>query len=384
MRVLYDDQAFQWFGWTSISRYFCELMRFSASMRKIDVLLTVERTENVALNGSEALSSCRYSRKSNRCPWAMARAASSWMAPFCGGAGRLLNRVQSICALRGRCCDVIHPTYYNPYFLRHRQGKPFVLTVFDCIHELLPELFVRDPAYFWKMAVMTRAAQIIAASETTKRDILNCYDIDPDRVTVIYPGASIGPCAKSDSVVLPAVFLLYVGHRSLHKNFYLFIKAFGKVARNMPALQLLCAGGAPFSPYESAIFRHLGIGAQVIQAELTDSELALAYSKATGLVVPSLYEGFGMTVLEAFQRGCPVVCSRGGALPEVAGEAALFFDPRSVEDMTQALHKLVCDPGLRAVLKEAGSKRAMAFSWEKCAEQTLGVYEKCLGSLRVP
>jgi glycosyltransferase involved in cell wall biosynthesis len=198
---------------------------------------------------------------------------------------------------------------------------------------------------------------------------------------VVYSGCSLSLKDISADIVLPKRFLLFVGHRTLYKNFIMLVRALRNVMRMDPGLQLVCVGGGKFSRYEQYLFRNLRVEGRLLQMEMRDSQLAYAYSKAVAFVLPSMHEGFGMPVLEAFQCGCPVVCSRVGGLTEIAGEAALFFEPKDIQEMAASIERVALDADLQAELRRKGSTRAQGFSWRRCGTETLRIYEAAVGDL---
>ncbi len=140
----------------------------------------------------------------------------------------------------------------------------------------------------------------------------------------------------------------------------------------------MCTGGGKFSNYEIEQFKELGISKQVLQFNLDDDSLAYFYKNALAFIFPSLYEGFGIPVLESFACGCPVVCSNVSSLPEIAGEAACYFDPYSEESIKNSVVKILTDSNLREELINKGYEQLKKFSWQKTAEQTKKIYESVL------
>jgi len=150
--------------------------------------------------------------------------------------------------------------------------------------------------------------------------------------------------------------------------------ALSAILKNDKDIQLLCTGH-PFSDEELSFFKDFGIEKQVISIYLeNDGGLAWAYQNAELFIFPSLYEGFGLPLLEAFASSCPVVSSTGGSLPEVGGNAALYFDSKNALEMQHAVYSCLYDPAVKADLIAKGKKRLMDFSWDKCRAETLSVY----------
>ncbi len=284
------------------------------------------------------------------------------------------------------------PSYFLPLF----KVCPSVVTVHDLTFKVHPEWFAADRRFlfddlFWRE--VRRAERIITVSEHSKRDIVEVLGVDPTRVTVIplAPDARFRPL--SDEKVLDTVreryglrpgFLFTVGSIHTRRNLERLIEAVA-VAREETGreLQLLILGTpAPFTPPVDiqGTARRCGMEHLVIHLEyVTEEELLCLYNACGLFVYPSLYEGFGLPVVEAMACGVPVACSRVTSLPEVAGEAAAYFDPLDVRDMARVLASLVADPEERERLSRAGLARVARFSWRRAAEETLRVFREVAG-----
>ncbi len=270
--------------------------------------------------------------------------------------------------------DVFHPTYYRDYFSDRLGGRPFVLTVVDMIPELYPESFASNP-HLDKLELATKAAAIVTISETTRRDLLRFCQIDSDRVFVAplgspRPGRPLGACPA-----LPESFLLFVGRRSGYKNFDRFAQAAARLLPDRPNLHLVCAGDTPLGDAELEPFVATGCADRVRWSSPTDEELSWMYGRAAAFVFPSLYEGFGLPLLEAFARRCPVAASSTPAFHEVADEAVAYFDPTDIEAIRTCIDQLLDDPEQRARLVEDGLRRLERYSWRQMAETTAEAYQ---------
>jgi glycosyltransferase involved in cell wall biosynthesis len=168
---------------------------------------------------------------------------------------------------------------------------------------------------------------------------------------------------------------LFVGNRGLYKNFYVFARAVAAVTSHYPELRLVCLGGGKFSRWETKFFKIIGLDGRVSSFPADDPTLVQAYKNAMAFVYPSLYEGFGIPILEAFACECPVVCSRTSCFPEIAGDAALYFDPKDFRSIKAALLQILGDKGLRENMRAQGYLRVQRYSWEKSARETLAVYQ---------
>ncbi|MBK5273825.1 MAG: glycosyltransferase family 4 protein [Desulfuromonadales bacterium] len=365
MRILYDHQIFSSQVYGGISRYFYELLSRLAENPEMDLDLALRFSNNSYLSGSSFANPGTFFKDKK----------------FIGKTTLLdfLNGQKSREGLLKREYDVFHPTYYNPYFLKHIGGKPYVVTVYDMVHELYPEIYPSsDRTREWKLQSLKNASKIIAISENTRQDIIRIYGLDEQKVQVIHLASSLQSLDSSVPAPLPGKYLLYVGQRVRYKNFSFFIRAVAPLMKQDSDLAIICAGGGGFSPEESAIFESFGIAGRVRQLSVPDETLIALYENARALVFPSLYEGFGIPILEAFACGCPVVLAEASCFPEVAGDAALYFDPRDEGSLRAVLVKVVGDESLRADMRSRGFIRGRAFSWDKTASETKTVYESLL------
>jgi glycosyltransferase involved in cell wall biosynthesis len=287
-----------------------------------------------------------------------------------------LNRRASAEELAKQDFDLFHPTYYDPYFLGPLQGKPFVLTIHDMIHEIYPEYFrAGDRTREHKELLARAAARIIAPSACTKADIVKYLGIDPAKIEVIYHACHL--MGEHESVPVPDRFVLYVGGRGRYKNFKLFFLAFARLAAALPDLHLVCAGQSAFDPAERELIAEHGLTGRCLRLPASDRQLTFLYRKASLFVYPSLYEGFGLPILEAFACGCPVALSETSCFPEVAGDAAVYFDPTSPLAIAGAMERVLLDGEARRRLIRRGQARLERFSWAATAERTACVYAEC-------
>jgi glycosyltransferase involved in cell wall biosynthesis len=277
--------------------------------------------------------------------------------------------------------DIFIPTYYDTYFVDLIGSKPFVLTVYDMIYELFPEYFVHDKMVVAnKKKLMEKAARIIAVSANTKMDIIKLYPhIDASKIDIVYHGCSIEINTKA-VVSLPENYILFVGTRANYKNFIFFINAIADILRNDSNLFLICAGGDCFNSIENKRIIELGLKSQIIQKNFKDEQLAVFYKNAKCFVFPSLYEGFGIPVLEAMACGCPVVLGHHSSFPEVAGNAGVYFDLNNSGDLRDKINSLIYNETLRNEFSIKGLKQIEKFSWEKATVECLSIYAKACQS----
>lgn len=268
-------------------------------------------------------------------------------------------------------------------------GCKSVFTLYDLTTVKFPQTHSALNRWFSQLMLprfLRRADKILAISECTRRDALDLYHLPAAKIITIPLGVSIypaaGPAQNSDQVQaryhLPPQYLLYVGTIEPRKNLPVLFSALQQA--NLPDLKLVVVGKKGWL-YEQTFrqLQELGLGSRVLfTGFVPDEELLPIYQKASAFVFPSLYEGFGLPVLEAMACGAPVICSNASSLPEVAGEAAILVPPADVRGWSQAIAHITQNEGLRAQLREAGLRQAARFSWASTARQTGSVYRELL------
>ncbi len=191
-----------------------------------------------------------------------------------------------------------------------------------------------------------------------KKDLVEILKTPASKVDVVYHGGSIETTvAGAKKFSLPEKFILYIGHRSQYKNFQVFLESILPLLAKDKDLYLVCAGGNKFLKSESAMIRENGLMNRVVQTSISDAELPMFYRNAVLFAFPSLYEGFGIPLLEAFACECPVVCSNTGSLPEIAQDGAVYFDPSDGASIAQAIGRVINDSDLRKRITSKGAKR---------------------------
>lgn len=371
MKILYDHQIFNSQIYGGISRYFYNIMNEFNKNGGVNFKLTSIYSHN------------EYLKKSN-----FKNTISFLNDKKFKGRDRLfdyflnLNKLNSIFHLRMGCFDIFHPTEYDPYFLDCIGNKPFVLTVYDMIHEIYNKKHIQYIEN--KKKLIKKASKIIAISENTKKDILKFIDIPEDKIEVTYLASSFNTFSGSllpknaESVLLPEQFLLFVGNRGGYKNFDFFLKSIIPIFTKYSNLELVCVGGSLFTENEKEFIKRKNLSNRIIHLYINDNQLAYAYSKALAFIFPSLYEGFGIPILEAFGAECTLLLSNKSCFPEIALDAAIYFDPEDSESIVQAVEKVIIDKKLRSEKIEKGLIRLKDFSWQKTAEQTKQIYKSVL------
>ena len=290
-----------------------------------------------------------------------------------------LNKEISLFNLKFSNFDIYHTTYYGDN-LDHKKKLPLIVTVFDLIHEIYKDNYYKNLSKnHFKKKILDRADHIICISENTQSDLIKFYNIKKKKTSVIYLGKLCKDLVKNDNNFLRFTkpFFLYVGNRHNYKNFMLLLKSYSLSKKIMKDFDLLCFGGGIFSENERLTINQLKIPfSNIKNVQGNNDILGELYRKAFALVYPSLYEGFGLPVLDAMTLGCPVLSSNSSSLPEVYGNAAISFNPNSEQDLLNSLIQIGKDNLLREEMIEKGIKVSKLFSWKKCAEQTLEVYKK--------
>ena len=290
-----------------------------------------------------------------------------------------INRFLFYRAVRKNDFDLLHLTFYPSPEIREMTAKPIAITVHDMTPELYPELF--PGAGKWiaaKKYWCGHADMIFTDSDHTRMDLLRIFpDIPPEKVHRIYLSGGFSRKLNSE-LKLPETFLLYVGGRRNYKNFLPMVSALIPVFHEHENLYLICAGGGVFTDTEKELIRTAGLTDRIIQKTPDEAALAQLYQQAAALIYPSLYEGFGIPILEAFSRGLPVLLSDRSCFPEIAGNAALYFDPEKADSIAETVRRILAEPGLRHELVQRGEQRLKDFSWEKSAREMLAVYRQHL------
>jgi glycosyltransferase involved in cell wall biosynthesis len=378
IRVLYDHQIFSMQRLGGISRYYVELVDRYEKQPDMEVKLGVREVLTSDLRGTRT-----YQEQHPR-PSAFLRRVSRFSKERLGvDLMYWSNKRCSLDAVRKGNFDIFHPTYYDPYFLKSIGDKPYYLEIHDMTHEVYPEFFsLATKIPDWKRTLVEKATRIVTVSDNTREDLIRFYGVEPDRVRTIRQGISLHPerSRQEDAPPdLPSRYILFVGTRTSYKNFYLFAEAMAALMAKDRELFLVCAGGGPLTDDEGRFLKRLGIDGRTKQYGINDSSLCQLYKKAIAFVFPSLYEGFGLPVLEAFVCGCPAVLASASSLPELGGEAAAYFDPKNYDSMMDVMTKIVEDDDACRKMRNKGLDRAKQFSWDKTAEETKAVYKEIVG-----
>jgi glycosyltransferase involved in cell wall biosynthesis len=381
MKILFDHQIFQNQKFGGISRYFVELITNLGSDISFEIGLKytnnnhlIERL-NIPLEPLEDFKVKFLKDKNIFVNKQLTKLYSRLFPDFVKDCYKE-NLMTSLSLIQKEDYDIFHPTYCSTYFLDYIR-KPFVITVHDLIYELFPEFYSpADKALQHKKTLIEKSNHIIAVSNKTKSDLIKYYGIDDSKITVIYHGSTHFDQIETINFRLPEKYLLYVGERKGYKNFYFMLNTLSDVFLKYD-ISLFCAGPS-FTSDEKAMIETLNLGGRIYHHYVHENELSVLYRKALAFIFPSLYEGFGMPILEAFSCNCPVLLSDSSCFPEIAGDAALYFDPKSKEDICRQVERVALDTGIRQSLIKKGSDRMKLFSWADTATKTADVYHKVL------
>jgi glycosyltransferase involved in cell wall biosynthesis len=366
VKVAFDHQIFSFQPYGGVSRYFFELASRLPNNGVADVSVVAPWHVNKYL--AESGSRFTRGRYVNVPPYTIGGISVVPMA----------NQLVAPLAWRGTNPDIVHETYFATKPVG--RGRRRVVTVYDMIHELFAEEFPDAKRLTAaKRAAVKRADHVICISENTQRDLVRLYDINPAQTSVVHLGYSMttdsnAAKAKDDHDERMPV-LLYVGNRRGYKNFSTLLQAYAS-SPILREFELIAFGGPPLLPDEQEEIKALGLTDRVRYESGSDQKLAARYRAAAAFVCPSKYEGFGLPPLEAMGHGCPVVCSSGGSIPEVVGDAGAYFDPTDAEDLRKTLERVATTEELRADLRARGYARLGAFSWDKCAAATAEIYKQ--------
>lgn len=384
MKVLYDSQAFDMQNHGGVSRCFAELYRHLPS--DVQARVGVLETDNAYLQEQGfAKAGGIYEkflyRKDSVLKYVLFKlcynvrhgAYSQWNHK------PKINRLETVEQLREGDFDVFHPTFFDPYFLKYIGCKPYAITVHDMIPELYPQYYKSDnwQIAFKKMTI-PRAAHVIAVSEHTKKDLCRMMGIKEDNVSVVYHGVDENPYVPTPEIVHDYEYILYVGERHYYKNFNTFAKSCLPILKRHKDLKIVCTG-KPFTDEENRMFEEWGVKARFVHRfARTNQEMLDLYHYAVAFVYPSSYEGFGIPILEAYKAKCPVLLNNASCFPEIAGDAAVYFDMdergTDFDGQFETFYRQTTDERNRLVEKQ--NERLKRYSWTKAASQLAEIYRR--------
>jgi len=367
MRIAFDHQAFCLQTTGGISRYFCRLAQELVNLdQTVGIFAPLYRNHYVKSLDKEIV----HGLGVEKYPYKTASVIT------------FANAFLSKNRIKNWRPDLVHETYFSSTSSAVAK-VPSVITVFDMIGELYgidgSDLESRKTSK--KYAAVSRADRVICISEKTREDLIEVFDTPAEKISVVYLGCDdvISDSARRNEYQRERdarPFLLYVGLRGAYKNFDKLLDALASSKQLKADFDLIAFGGGAFTSQEANQIKTLKFKTkQIIQINGDDKVLDGLYQRAAAFVYPSAYEGFGLPPLEAMARACPVVSSQTSAMPEIIGEAAEYFDPSEPEAIARAIEKVVYDKQRRMQLINLGQERFKLFTWQRCAHETLSVYE---------
>lgn len=270
--------------------------------------------------------------------------------------------------------EIIHYSYFNEKIFYKSTAKK-IITEYDLIKEKLYQNKFKDQIDY-KRKLFKQIDHVICISNNTKKDLQQIYNLDETKISVTHLAVKKDEnFEKKKMNVKP--FILYVGSRDRYKNFKNMIKAYSFSEKLKFDFNVVCFGGGKFNSDEKKLFQELGLTrSKVKYFDGNELDLNNLYKNAQIFIFPSLYEGFGIPLLEAMNMGCPILCSDTSCFPEVAGNSAVFFDPYNIESIKNKMEKVAYDDELKAELIKNGNINLSKYSWKKCALETEAIYKK--------
>lgn len=358
MRVVLESSVLTWQQKGGVSRY---LIKLSNNLEKhIEVKLCSWFSRNI------------YFKRQNKL-----------ILPFRSSMALKINNFLTRSIISKGDYDILHVPANSEYFLDILPSdKKLVITVHDLIADLFPNEFnlgVREK----NKSLIDRADRIIAISENTKKDLMSIFGINENIIDVIYHGSPFEPqeVISCQMVNKFGDYILFVGYRNGYKNFANFCNALPNILKIHPSVKIILVGGRSLNQEEKKLISSIGIEDKIIHLKtVSDNELIGLYKNANVFVFPSKYEGFGLPLLEAFSCGTPVVCSNSSSLPEIAKEAACYFNPDDPDSISSAILKVIFSKEKTEELIASGYERVKYFNWYKTTNETLACYSKTLNT----
>ncbi|TGL04533.1 glycosyltransferase family 1 protein [Leptospira bouyouniensis] len=390
LKILYDHQTFLEQVYGGISRYYYELITKISQRNNFYVEHSILYSNNEYLRNDETFNIEAFYSINN-----------FLNEKYFFGKNRLFNLFKKFKLVRDHSLemekfvkdrllsgeiDIFHPTYYNPYYLEWaiKSNTPIVITVYDLIHEKFSDYFPNVNRFLERKKICIESAnKVIAISENTKRDLVDYYKLPESKIEVIHLASSLNQI-KNEKILREdfSDSILFVGNRSIYKNFQLFIKSIIPLFKEFPNLNIIVAGGGNISSSETKLLKESQIEDKIFFKSFhNDSELISLYRSCRLFVFPSIYEGFGIPIIESMQNGCPVVCSNTSSFLEVAGDAAFYFNPMEAESIFESVREVYKNYNLRQELIKKGFSRSQKFTWLSTIDQTLKCYKDLINSI---
>ena len=359
MKVFYDHQIFSYQRIGGVSKYFAEILR---------------RMPREMWDTSTWLSNNQYVKE-----YGLFDAKPFLPNKDFKGKSRIMLELgipYTLYKLSKRDYDVYHQTHYERFSLCGIGNKPMITTFHDMNFFTINrnERLMRDT-----MLSLNRADKVIAISNNTKKGLINDLGVKEEKIVVIYHGVDkVQTVSCRTNKIFEFPYILYVGSRNqAFKNFGLFIKAFSIISCKYNDLHLVCTG-KDFDKKENEVINELGIKGKCHTIFASEEELNRLYRDSLFFVYPSKSEGFGMPILEAMQNNCPCILADASCFPEIAQDAALYFNPNSIDELVAQMEYALVNPTAIEKLIKKGEERVSSFSWEKTASEHINVYKSVL------
>ena len=361
MKILYDHLCF-WQKYGGVPRYFIEIMKCLPIENYICTakISNNEYLKEIGIKSYPFFSKIKFRGKS--------RIESE------------IGKLISIPLIVKGNYDIYHQTHYYPYAYKYLpKNVKAVTTIHDLNFYTIPEFYSVNSKTKEDMKISIEFADhIITISNNSKKDIIKYLGCPENKISVIYHGIDMEKFSQSYSMRgYDIPYILYVGARNKYKNFDGVIKAFSVLKDKYSDLKLYCAGISP-NVSEIELLTTYNIKNDVFFFQCSDQDLIELYRHALLFVFPSYYEGFGLPILESMAAGCPVVLSNTSCFPEIAGNAGINFNPYDVDSMINAIDSVIINSDVRNQMIRAGKEHVKKFSWEKCAQEHIKVYNSLL------
>ena len=359
MKIFFDYQIFYQQKYGGISNYFtCLALELTKLGAQIKIISPIHKNKNIEILPKELVFGKKlfYPYKLNNYI-------------------EKINNFLSNNIIKKENPEIVHKTYFSNKKISTKAKK--IITYYDLTHELFSskknEKFIE-----LKKQNAIDSDHIICPSNKVKQDIIEFHGFNPSKISVTYFSSDF---KKINQLGLTGKkklsnYLLFVGSRSGYKNFERFIKAFSISKKLTKDFKILVFGGENKKIEGVHLLKKYNLNENLIKFVYgTNSELNDIYKHVSALIYPTMYEGFGIPIIEAMRNGCPVICSNGGALREIGGEGLFYFEPTNVEDICHTIEKVVYSDLLLKKLVEYGFSRCDLFSWSKCAKETFEIYK---------
>ncbi len=289
---------------------------------------------------------------------------------YCSKIFYLINNLLTIIYIKIYKPDLLHLTYYNNFLINYIK-IPYILTIYDLIHEKLH----KQQYQFKKHKLIQNAAHIICISNQTKKDLIRYYKVKKSKISVIY----LGTDNKTKKINFKKKkIILFVGSRVSYKNFVNLLRAFSRSKFLKDNFKILCFGGEVLTSKEEKIINKLNLRDNIIFDTGDENKLNSYYKEVSLYVSVSLFEGFGLTLLEAMRMGCPVLCSNISTFKEIFNNSCMFVNPKNIENIKNKLERVLKSKKEQKKLIQRGFSTVSKYNWDKCIFETANTYRKIL------